>query len=384
METAFVWDQNFVTELPEVDAQHHELVDLFNELSSGLFSKRSDREAVLADTYARLLSYTEHHFQDEEALMLRYGVDPRHVDNHRMMHQQFIEQVIMLWAQRSTMADPATTLVGFLTSWLGLHILGIDQSMARQIKAIQEGVAPEQAYEQEGGAHDNGTQALLKMIGKLYTALSAQNAQLALANQTLEARVARRTRELEKANERLKELSNTDPLLGVANRAHLNERLAQLYAIARRNTRPIGMVLVDVDYFKRYNDRYGHLQGDTCLRAVANAIKSCLHRQTDFVARYGGEEFAVVLPDSDLNGCLAVAQRIVYAVNALQLPHEASQVASVVTVSAGAGSHVPHSADFNQLIQEADDALYRAKEGGRNRAAIPSDQELKVSRPLSM
>ena len=171
MDTTFVWDQHFVTDLQPVDEQHHALVDLFNELSHGLFSKRSDREVVLADTYARLLSYTEHHFQEEEELMASFAVDPRHVESHRSMHQQFVEQVIMLWAQRTTMADPATTLVGFLTSWLGLHILGIDQSMARQIKSIQEGMSPAEAYDKERGSHDNGTQALLKMIGKLYTAL---------------------------------------------------------------------------------------------------------------------------------------------------------------------------------------------------------------------
>ena len=371
MDTSFVWDQHFVTDLDAVDEQHHALVDLFNELSQGLFSKRSDREVVLADTYARLLSYTEHHFQEEEALMATYGVDPRHVESHRMMHQQFVEQVIMLWAQRTTMSDPATTLVGFLTSWLGLHILGIDQSMARQIKSIQEGMSPADAYDKERGNHDNGTQALLKMIGKLYTALTAQNAQLALANQTLEARVARRTRELEDANARLKALSNTDALLGIANRAHFNERLEQVCAMARRNRRPVGMVLIDVDYFKRYNDRYGHLQGDACLQAVAKAIQGCVHRETDLVARYGGEEFAVILSDTDLQGAYAVALRMVQAVRALELAHASSQTAQVVTISAGVFSQVPTGAGAKRLLREADEALYRAKAAGRDCVMLP-------------
>lgn len=366
MDTTFVWDQHFVTDLASVDEQHHALVDLFNELSQGLFSKRSDREVVLADTYARLLSYTDHHFQEEEALMVGYAVDPRHVESHRSMHQQFVEQVIMLWAQRTTMTDPATTLVGFLTSWLGLHILGIDQSMARQIKSIEEGMLPADAYDKERGNHDNGTQALLKMIGKLYTALTAQNAQLALANQNLEARVARRTRELEDANARLKALSCTDALLGIANRAHFNERLEQACAIARRSGRPVGMVLIDVDYFKRYNDRYGHVQGDACLQEVVKAIQSCAHRETDLVARYGGEEFAVILPDSSMDGAFAVAQRMVQAVHALNLGHESSQTAKVVTISAGVFSQIPTGDGAKLLIRQADEALYRAKAAGRN------------------
>ena len=366
MDTSFAWDQHFVTDLDAVDEQHHALVDLFNELSQGLFSKRSDREVVLADTYARLLSYTEHHFQEEEALMAQYAVDPRHVESHHSMHQQFVEQVIMLWAQRTTMTDPATTLVGFLTSWLGLHILGIDQSMARQIKSIRQGMTPAAAYDKERGNHDNGTQALLKMIGKLYTALSAQNAQLALANQTVEARVARRTRELEAANARLKAYSCTDALLGIANRAHFNERLEQVCAMARRSVRPVGMVLVDVDDFKRYNDRYGHLQGDACLQAVAQAIQGCVHRETDLVARYGGEEFAVILPDTALAGAYAVAQRMVEAVRALGWVHESSQAAQVVTISAGAYSMVPTIAGAKLLLRGADEALYQAKGRGRN------------------
>ena len=189
MDASFVWDDNFVTHVPAVDEHHHGLVDLFNELSNALFALvaggqhqddafvlgadgAADREAVLADIYGRLLAYTEYHFTDEEELMAQYGLDPRHVDNHRAMHQQFIQQVTLLWSQRATMTDPGTTLVGFLTSWLGLHILGIDQSMARQIKSIRQGMTPAAAYDKERGNHDNGTQALLKMIGKLYTALA--------------------------------------------------------------------------------------------------------------------------------------------------------------------------------------------------------------------
>ena len=243
MDASFVWDDNFVTHVPAVDEQHHGLVDLFNELSNALFAQTHDREAVLADIYGRLLAYAEYHFTDEEELMAQYGLDPRYVDNHRAMHQQFIQQVTLLWSQHATMTDPGTTLVGFLTSWLGLHILGIDQSMARQISSVRQGLTPEAAFARERDIHDNGTQAMLKMIGRLYTVLSTQNAQLALANQSLEERVAQRTHELETANARLRTLSRTDALLGIANRAYFNERLEQACGLARRQNRPVGLVI---------------------------------------------------------------------------------------------------------------------------------------------
>lgn len=373
MDTSFVWDQHFVTDLAAVDDQHHALVDLFNELSRGLFSESSDREVVLADTYARLLAYTEHHFQEEEALMLEHGLDERHVQHHRGMHQQFVEQVIVLWSQRTTMSDPATTLVGFLTSWLGLHILGVDQSMARQIQSIAEGMTPEEAFEKERGSHDNGTQALLKMIGKLYTALSSQNAQLAQANQTLEARVAQRTQELEVANARLQALSRTDGLLGIANRAYFNERLEQVCAVAHRSGRPLALLMIDVDHFKQYNDRYGHLQGDVCLQALAACIDQCAQRETDLVARYGGEEIAVVLPDVDEEGAAEVALRMVQAVRALRLLHEGSSTAPYVSISVGVVSHVPNSGAVTSgraVVRRADEALYEAKAHGRNCAVL--------------
>lgn len=374
MDTSFVWDDGFVTGLDVVDVQHRALVDLFNELSQALFSQGSGGEELLADVYGRLIAYTAYHFREEEEMMARCGLDARHVESHRLLHQQFVEQVRMLWTQRSTIADAGTTLVDFLTSWLGLHILGIDQSMARQVASIRQGLSATEAFEREREAHDNGIQALLKMISKLYSALSVQNAQLAAANQHLEERVALRTQELEAANERLRTLSRTDALLGIANRAHFNEWLEQACALARRAQRPMGLVMIDVDHFKRYNDRYGHQQGDACLQAVAQAVFRCVRRSTDLVARYGGEELAVVLPETDAAGAAAMAQRMVREVRALSLPHADSLVEPWVTISAGVCSHVPHqeaggASASASLIARADAALYQAKRQGRNRCA---------------
>lgn len=126
--------------------------------------------------------------------------------------------------------------------------------------------------------------------------------------------------------------------------------------------------MIDVDFFKRYNDRYGHQAGDACLQAVARAVQQALLRGTDLVARYGGEELAVILPDTDADGIRVVAERVVAAVAALGLPHAESDAAPQVTVSVGAVSAVPDQRDTGaQLLASADAALYRAKAAGRNR-----------------
>lgn len=378
MET-FVWDQNFVTGLPVVDQQHQALVDLFNELSRSLFLEGGDREAVLADTFGRLEAYTREHFRDEEELMRAEGVDARHIQVHRALHDEFVAQVRTMWGRRNDMAEPAETFVGFLTAWLGLHILGIDQALARQIRLIRQGVPAAAAFEREGATQDLGTQALLKMIGKLYHVLSMQNADLARANLHLEDRVAQRTLELARVNEDLKQanarleaFSRTDGLLQLANRPYFDGRLAQACANAYRQGRPVGLLMIDVDHFKRYNDTYGHQAGDACLQAVARAVQGAMLRATDLVARYGGEELAVILPDTDAVGSSAIAARVVDAVASLGLAHAASDAAPHVSVSVGAASHIPTQRDACAplLLAQADAALYRAKAQGRNRWAL--------------
>jgi hemerythrin len=330
---------------------------------------------VLADTFRRLEAYTREHFHDEETLMQAEGVDPRHITVHHALHEQFVAQVNAMWGRRADIVDPAETFVGFLTAWLGLHILGIDQSLARQIKLIRQGVAAAEAFEREGAAQDHGTQALIKMIGNLYHVLSLQNADLAQANLRLEDRVAQRTWELAQANEdlkranvRLQAFSRTDGLLQVANRPYFDSRLAEACASAFRREQPLGLLMIDVDYFKRYNDSHGHQAGDACLQAVATAVQGAMLRPTDLLARYGGEELAAILPDTDSAGTAAVAARVVAAVAALGLPHQTSDAAAHVSVSVGVVSCVPAQRDAGMpLMAQADAALYRAKAQGRNR-----------------
>ena len=186
---------------------------------------------------------------------------------------------------------------------------------------------------------------------------------------SLERKVAERTKALDEANERLSELSGTDPLTGLANRRQLGQVLERQWRHAQATGRSIAVAMVDIDNFKEYNDRYGHPAGDRCLRRVASVLNENV-RATDVVARYGGEEFVIVMPGIDLTAAARIAQRIRLAVAALDQPHERSPF-EVVTISVGVAAAVPSdTASPEHLVGLADSQLYAAKRAGRNQVAF--------------
>lgn len=170
------------------------------------------------------------------------------------------------------------------------------------------------------------------------------------------------------AQAELERLATRDGLTGVANRRSFDQTLNVEWRRATRESRALSLLMIDVDYFKRYNDTYGHQGGDECLRRIAGAMSGVVKRTSDAVARYGGEEFSILLPATDPEGACLVAERIRAAVEALALPHAGSEIADHVTVSIGVASVIVSSGDApTQLVGAADKALYRAKKEGRNR-----------------
>jgi two-component system chemotaxis family response regulator WspR len=173
--------------------------------------------------------------------------------------------------------------------------------------------------------------------------------------------------ELEKRNLDLLQISQLDGMTQLANRRHFDEKILVELKRAIRNQMPLGVIMMDIDHFKLYNDTYGHLQGDECLKAVAYKIKTNLKRATDLAARYGGEEFIVLLPDTDLLGSVKVAEDIRAAILAEKIPHKSSLTAEHVTISMGVHSCIPTLSDTPEtLLKTTDSFLYKAKEGGRN------------------
>ncbi|MCD2517530.1 diguanylate cyclase [Massilia sp. G4R7] len=199
----------------------------------------------------------------------------------------------------------------------------------------------------------------------------------------LEAELRIAEEHLQERNQALTVLATNDGLTGIANRRHFDDTLARELSRATRTAAPLSLVLLDVDFFKKYNDRYGHVAGDDCLRQVAGCLRKSLGRPADLAARYGGEEFAVLLPATGQVGARYVAERLRQAILELAIPH-ADNPGGVVTISAGVHTHqaLPDEmTEAEDFVARADALLYRAKMGGRNR--VCSDLDTVDAAPVS-
>ena len=192
---------------------------------------------------------------------------------------------------------------------------------------------------------------------------------LQTSEQLLETKVSERTFELQSLNQQLEAMSSTDSLTGIANRRRFDTVLASEWERAKRLGQPLAVAMVDVDWFKKYNDHYGHQAGDECLRRVAQALTASIGRVGDLVARYGGEEFAFIAPTTDSEKALNIARRACETIDALALSHAGSNYGHV-TISVGIASVIPRDdISIDDLIGAADKAVYSAKAEGRNRVA---------------
>ncbi|WP_017715995.1 GGDEF domain-containing response regulator [Kamptonema formosum] len=210
------------------------------------------------------------------------------------------------------------------------------------------------------------------MVRRLQISLQDRNRLLKDQNALLLQEIEKRRRAeeaLQKANEKLQLLADSDSLTGIANRRHFDESLRREWKRSARDTLSLSLIMCDIDCFKFYNDTYGHQAGDDCLKLVAGAIGRALKRPADLVARYGGEEFAALLPNTDLDGALRVAESIHLEVRQLKIVHAQSSVSDYITLSAGIACTVPNYTESPAtLISAADRALYQAKERGRNQS----------------
>lgn len=217
----------------------------------------------------------------------------------------------------------------------------------------------------------------IRELSSLIRALADMSGRLQTYTEELERRVVERTQALEVANRQLETLSVTDPLTGLANRRQLDHVLASECARANRSNQPLALLMIDVDHFKSFNDCYGHQAGDDCLQQVAAALRGCARRAGDLAARYGGEEFAVVAATDDAAKAAILAEHMRRSVMALGVAHE-NAPEGVITISIGVAWAVG-AATPDELLRAADQALYRAKQTGRNRVVGATEEEASVA-----
>lgn len=361
---SFHWGKQFETGLTEVDRQHHFLVDLINRFGDLLTKiaqvSLGDLETVLDE----LAAYAHYHFEEEESLMRRVGVDSRHFEQHLQIHHDFLREVTRMREAVSPQVDTAEPLLRFLIYWLASHILGTDQSMARQIRAIEAGQTPEATYLDERHVNEGVIEPLLNALNGLFHEISERNRELLELNRTLEAKVAERTRALSEANHLLEEIALTDVLTGLPNRRHAMASLVQAWARSSRAGSPLACMMIDADGFKQINDRYGHDAGDEVLRQLSRQLRDAV-RTDDVVCRLGGDE---ICPGTALEGALQAAETVRQGIAKLHVPMaDGGEWAG--SISVGVAARTAAMQTHEDLIKAADEGVYIAKRSGRNRVA---------------
>jgi hemerythrin len=373
---SFVWETCFVTGLPMVDEQHHYLVDLINQFGDLLMQPQGASPQEIEVLFTELSRYTQYHFQEEEGLMARGGLDARHLAHHVKEHAQFLRDLNHMHADVSAnRSEAASALLQFLSSWLAYHILGSDQRMAGAMTAIASGVPADEAYRAFDKERDPATATLLHAMNRLIEQVSDRNRALIELNQSLEARVAERTHELRRMNEQLENLAMTDVLTGLPNRRQAMGILGREWQNALAQGGALSCLMIDADGFKGVNDNYGHDAGDEVLRVLARCMKHAV-RNDDVVCRLGGDEFLIICLHTALDGAMKTAEKVRQEVSELRVKAGDGQWVGSVSIGVAQTTPALLMQGTDALLKIADEGVYVAKRNGRNCVASVQDQSV--------
>ncbi len=360
----FVWDQHFITGLVSVDDQHKTLVDMINSFGELISSGKSVPKAGIDRILNELADYAKYHFHNEERMMHQAMIDQRHISQHCKEHHKFIHDISTMYSQLSPdKPESATSLLEFLIYWLAYHILGIDQSMAKQISFINDGMSAADAYYTIEMQQDSAAKPLLVALNGLFQQVSERNRALTTLNQTLEQKVEERTQELVQANLHLEQMALTDLLTKLPNRRHAMQSLDKAWQFSTTNDVPLSLIIIDADDFKEINDNHGHDAGDEVLRALSNQLVNTF-RTDDLVCRMGGDEFMVICHNTPINGALHVAELARKSVSEMKVNVGGGFWNG--SISLGVSTRTPEIETREHLIKLADNAVYSAKRNGRN------------------
>lgn len=361
----FQWDAELVTGQKTIDTQHKGLIDLINQLIPLTLTDTDISIEELEKMTKELQRYVREHFATEERLMKAKDVDKRHVKEHYGAHHDFEATIKEYVEDIHRLTDPTalSEVIEFLIRWLAYHIMSIDKSLSRQVARINEGQKAQEAYDLEANYIEATSEPLLKALKSLFLLVTEKNIELNRANDDLEKRVLERTNELEKANERLEEISNIDALTGLKNRRFAITHIQQLINERKRYGVKFSLIYIDIDKFKEVNDTYGHAYGDKVLVWFADFLRSNL-RCSDIPCRLGGDEFLIITNHCDDTCGVTLGKKLIDRCS-IDEDEELSGIwqPSISVGIAEAGSSMD-SVDL--LLSHADHAMYIAKNSGGN------------------
>ena len=339
-------------------------------------NKRLNYKNSQDDLVRNTAEFLNHEFKQlrdihpQEQLIIKHNGDRYFVQTENLVNQPGLDWVIVTVIPESDFiehirANVYTTLVLGSLAAVSAICLGAIASQwivksVNNLSKVAQTVAKGEMYEIKN-------QSQIKELAIFTQCFNFLISQVESSESRCKAEIATQTKLLQEVNQNLRRLANIDSLTQIYNRYYFDTVLPQIWHQAVREQQEISLILCDVDYFKSYNDTYGHPAGDRCLQQVAQAIKNSLNRSQDIVARYGGEEFAVILPNTKLSGAVDVAQRIRNAVSDLAIPHRTSEIKDHVTISCGVVSFLPTTkSEPIDSIESVDRALYKAKLQGRD------------------
>ncbi|MDM8567238.1 GGDEF domain-containing protein [Candidatus Halobeggiatoa sp. HSG11] len=362
----FPWNENFETGNLKIDEQHKVLVGLLNKLSCTLVNQ-TDLE--LNDALNELANYAKMHFADEQIIWEESFCDDPWLFEHIKAHESFLPAVMKIKEQAAdnSLPDIIGKMVHFLVQWLMSHIIHSDKRMVLAISILESSLSIEEAKHLANEKMSGSEKTLIDAILNMYGGMSSRT--IALMREVSARKEAER--KLSEANKKLEEMSIIDPLTGVFNRRHMNTIFAEKLGKAVRDKTPLNLFLIDIDFFKKINDYYGHLEGDKALKKVSSCLQKHCRRPDDIVFRIGGEEFVILTTNETEKDAYQFAESLRMAVEELQIPNHQSEAGEYMTISIGVNHKIPDTENGqDEFTRIADKRLYQAKKLGRNQVVI--------------
>lgn len=364
----FKWNDNFLTNLKEVDEQHLYLVELINSLSEKVFEEKVTF-SQLKVIVEKLFEYTKFHFGYEEDLMEEKQLSADFVDDHEKNHHLFIQEISNIYSDLrddGKIYDRAKLLLNFLINWLAFHILEQDKIMAKQIELINKGKEAQAAYEEIKSQKNAQSAPLVEALKGILDALAQRNHDLIEFKKLLEERVQERTKELMDANENLKKLSPIDKLTKIYNRRYAMQAFEALLKESFIYDRIIACIVINIDSFEEISKNYGEDFANKVLVKIARVLSDSL-RTDDIVARLDGSEFMVLCPNMNPDGAMYVANNILRKINDLKiLSDEDETFCYEPQVSIGVALSNEQTKNVYDLLKIVDNYVSKAQNSGGN------------------